>query len=415
MLFALVAALTFKGLVTLGVLPGVATFVDLPLSWLAFALAVARSGRWSPPARRLGWLIAFLALSVVLAWVVHPAELLRPVVYLILLGQPFVLVAALVIDPPSPRLRSALELCVVALLAVQIPIMAWQSLYLGPGDAVQGTLYGSGAGAHVISAVAVAGGLWLLVSDRWPGPLRVALVVCLLAVPFVADAKQVVFAMPALLAGVSWGRYRKKAVLLAVVVAASLVILVTVYRPGRTGLDILGAAALGESGKQVTVEIVWDHLTEDPATFLFGLGPAQTVSRAAFMTTDLFLGADSPLRSLGLAPAAIAVEVQQRADEASGGGTSFDSGVSSAFGVLGDLGLVGVVAYASLLASVFLFLRRIERPQAMVAAGAWAMFAVLGFVYDWWEQPPFSVLLAVISGLALVGPDVPDDLRRADE
>jgi hypothetical protein len=51
----------------------------------------------------------------------------------------------------------------------------------------------------------------------------------------------------------------------------------------------------------------------------------------------------------------------------------------------------------------------------MVAAGAWAMFAVLGFVYDWWEQPPFSVFLAVISGLALVDPGVPEDLRRADE
>ena len=29
------------------------------------------------------------------------------------------------------------------------------------------------------------------------------------------------------------------------------------------------------------------------------------------------------------------------------------------------------------------------------------MFALLGFVFDWWEQPPFSVFLAVLAGLAL--------------
>src|SRR4051794_32598148 len=33
---ALVVALTFKGLVTLGVLPGVATYIDIPVAWGAF-------------------------------------------------------------------------------------------------------------------------------------------------------------------------------------------------------------------------------------------------------------------------------------------------------------------------------------------------------------------------------------------
>ena len=38
-------------------------------------------------------------------------------------------------------------------------------------------------------------------------------------------------------------------------------------------------------------------------------------------------------------------------------------------------------------------------------AAGFAMFAVLGVVFDWWEQPPFSVFLAVLAGLALTEPN----------
>jgi hypothetical protein len=69
--------------------------------------------------------------------------------------------------------------------------------------------------------------------------------------------------------------------------------------------------------------------------------------------------------------------------------------------VLGDLGLFGVVAYLGLFLSVYLALRRTPGPAAVAAAGGWAMFGVLGLVFDWWEQPPFSVFLAVLTGLAL--------------
>ena len=69
--------------------------------------------------------------------------------------------------------------------------------------------------------------------------------------------------------------------------------------------------------------------------------------------------------------------------------------------MFGDLGVAGLVAYAGLLGSMLLALRRTTSPEGLAASGGFAMFAVLGLIFDWWEQPPFSVVLAVLAGLAL--------------
>ena len=69
--------------------------------------------------------------------------------------------------------------------------------------------------------------------------------------------------------------------------------------------------------------------------------------------------------------------------------------------MLGDLGLAGVVAYVGLLGSVLFALRRVASPEGLAAGAGFAMFAVLGLVFDWWEQPPLSVFLGALAGLAL--------------
>src|SRR5689334_15281435 len=199
-LCALIAAVTFRGLVELHALPAVATFLDLPLAWGALAVGLLKRRATSPLLSRLLLWLGLLGLGVALAWAFHPSEALRPIVYLALLGEPFAIVAALLADPPSPRLRRALELTLLAVLLVQIPIAILQLATLGPRDAIQGTLYGAGAGAHVISAVAVVGAIWILsggIGREILGPARLPAAVALLVIPFVADAKQVILAMPA--------------------------------------------------------------------------------------------------------------------------------------------------------------------------------------------------------------------------
>jgi hypothetical protein len=346
------------------------------------------------------WWIVILAAAVVVSWAFSNTELVRPVLYLALLAEPFVLIGALVLDPPSPGARKLLVGTALGLLLLQIPIAFWQAITLGLGDHVQGTLYGAGAGHHTISAVVMIGAIWIALMKQPRFLLRYAAVVPLAAIPFLADAKQVVLALPAVLLVGRW-RSLGDLALRIVAVAGAVTALVLLAPHGQSAVRFIDQTRSGEGGKQQAADVVWNAAKSDPATIVFGQGPAQTVSRAAFMTTDFLLRPDSPLRVFDLRPAEIALQAQAAAEEVSGLGSSFNSGLSSALGVFGDLGVAGLIAYAGLLISVILALRRTRSPEGVAAAAGFAMFAILGVIFDWWEQPPFSVYLAVLAGLAL--------------
>jgi hypothetical protein len=403
-LFALIGALTFKGLVSVGALPSVMTFIDLPLAWGALVVALLKRRERSPFLRRhLQWL-ALLALAVALAWAFNLSEVLRPLLYLALLGEPFALVGALIADPPSPRMRLALERTLLALVLIQIPLAAFQFANIGSRDHIQGTLYKAGAGAHVISAVIVVGAIWILsggIGRHVLGVWRLPVVAGLFFIPFLADAKQVIVALPAIVLASSWRVGRVQFLVRGALVAGALIALFTLAPAGKTAQRFIEDSQQGKGGKQAAALFVWRKLEGDPASLAFGKGPAETLSRAAFMTTDQVQRSDSPLGVLGLKPAAIAVEAHGTAREISHGGTSFNSGVSSTLGVLGDLGIFGVLAYSGLILSLFLRLRTETSPEGIAAAAGFALFLVLGLVYDWWEQPPFSVFLGVLAGLSL--------------
>jgi hypothetical protein len=402
---ALVAALTFRGLVSAGALPPVATFADIGLAWGALGAALLRGVRPShrvPSVPHLRWL-ALLTVAAFLSALFAGTEPARPLLYLALLGQPFALAGALMLDPPSPALRRTLLRLAAALVLVQVPLALWQGATRGVGDVVQGTLAGAGAGAHTMAAVVAVGAIWIAVDPRLRLWTRLSLAAVLLAIPFLADAKQVILALPAIAVIGSWRRPRDIALRLAAV-ATALVLLFVVYPSGDTAAGFLERASAGQSGKGEVAQLVWHNAREDPAILALGNGPATTVSRAAFMTTDLLLRADSPLRAFELEPARFALGAERAATDVSWGGTSFNSGQSSALGVFGDLGVLGALAYGALVVSLIVRLRRVRSPEAIAAAAGFAMFAVLGVVFDWWEQPPFSVFLAVLAGLALTAP-----------
>ena len=405
---AVIAALTFKGLVSLGLLPSVATFLDLPLSWGALFVALSTRHETGAVLRRhLRWL-GLLAAAVLLAWLFNPSEVLRPVVYLMLLGEPFAVAGALIAGPPTPQMRAVLEKLLLALVVIQIPFAYFELIKLGPADRVQGTLYGAGAGAHVMSAVVVVGIIWIL-QGGGPrlGALRIPLLIALAPIPFFADAKQVIVALPIIVLASSWRHGSRLLVVVRVALAlVAIVLLFTVIRAGAAAQRDISQTQQGQGGKEAAASFVWSKISGDSASLAFGKGPAETVSRAAFLTTPQFQtsgfqNSRSPLATLGLSPAPIAVEAQTVAFGTSRGGTSLNTGVSSTLGVIGDLGLFGAFAYFGLLGSLFLALRRESSADGVAAACGFAMFALLGLAFDWWEQPPFGVFLGVLAGLAL--------------
>jgi hypothetical protein len=412
-LCALVAALTFRGLVQLHLLPSVATYLDLPLAWGALAVGLLRRRPSSPLSTRLRSWLAALGLAVCLAWAFHPSEILRPVLYLALIGEPFAIVSALLADPPSPRLRLVLKRTLLALVLIQIPVAALQFATLGASDHIQGTLYGAGAGAHVVSGVIIVGAIWILTGGPGRnvlGAARLPVVAALLFIPFLADAKQVIFALPAILLASSWRVGRLQSLMRAGLVAGAVIALFTLAPASSSTTKYFEENQQGQGGKQATALFLWHKLDSDPASLAFGEGPAETVSRAAFLTTPSGQGLGSPLKVLGLKPAAISVEARSAAAAASGGGyfvnkesqeTSINSGTSSTFGVFGDLGIFGLLVYAGLFLSMFLRLRTETSPEGVAAACGFALFLVLGLVFDWWEQPPFGVFIGVLAGLSL--------------
>jgi hypothetical protein len=80
-LAALIAALTFKGLATLGVLPEIATYLDIPLAWGALLAAVLRSRRDVPKDRAILSFLGLLVFAVCVSYVANPSEPLRPLLY----------------------------------------------------------------------------------------------------------------------------------------------------------------------------------------------------------------------------------------------------------------------------------------------------------------------------------------------
>jgi len=411
---ALVFAIGFRALISVGLLPSVATFLDIPLAWGALLAALLKRGpRTAVASRLLKWL-AGLALAVLASWVFHPTEVLRPIFYLALLGEPFALVGALLLDPPSPRLRKALIATAAALVAIQVPIALFQASRHGVGDQVQGTLYGAGAGGHVMAAIVVVGMIWLLTGARnVPLGWRVPMAAPLLLVPALADAKQVIFALiPGLLIA-KWRRGIGPMLLTAGLAAVAVGSIWIVDPTGaRSSTNFLQQANEGHSGKLAAYQLVWQGVRTDPQSFMFGKGPAETVSRAAFMTTDLLLKENSPLRAFGLQPAQFAIDAQTAAELRSGAinnpglSSSFNSAQSSAMGVFGDLGVVGAVVYLGLFLSLFLALRRSRSRLAIAPLVGWGMLAFLGFLFDWLEEPPFTLFLAVLAALALTEANV---------
>lgn len=400
---AVVATLSFRALSEFGLLPSTATFVDMFLAWGALAAALLRNRRLPPAAIWPLRLLTGLTLCAIASAVMNGNELLRPFVYVLLLGTPFAVVTALVIDRPSPRDRRLLGGVLLAALLVQIPVAFAQSAQKGWGDGVQGTLVGAGAGAHVISAIAVVGAVWILLASSRPLLARLAIALPLLVIPVLADAKQVLLAAPVMLIAGSWGG-RRGAVLRLSAAGITFVALLNVIPAGDTATNFIERARDRQGGKEAAAATVLGALKADPPALVLGFGPAETVSRAAYMTTPLLLRGDSPLHVLGLSPARLAAEAQTDAFKASGGGTSFNTGVSSALGVVGDLGVIGAVLYASMIVYLFVALRRSQQWEAVPAACALALFVLLGLFFDWWEQPPFGIVVGLLVGLALARP-----------
>jgi hypothetical protein len=175
------------------------------------------------------------------------------------------------------------------------------------------------------------------------------------------------------------------------------------YAASGTAVDFIDRSTTNDTGKLAAANALWVDLQASPDDLLLGLGPGESVSRFAFLTTPGLFKEGSPVALLGLSESRGAAKYDAIAFSGPfTGKSSFTSAQSSAMGILGDYGLLGSLAFAALVLAVLAALRHAsDRPLRSAASAAWALLLPLAVVFDWLEQPPFTLAVFLITGLVL--------------
>jgi hypothetical protein len=407
------AALSRVG-VALG-LPSFLNFLHFPFVLGGAILAsMAAGGKANATARMIARGMLSLLLVFLLSWATNSGEILRPLFDWLVFMEPFLLIYAILKAPPSARFASRYWILIGLLSALQFPFGVWQFLTLGWSDVVQGTFIGQGTGAHVAGGVCLLGVLMAIGSAVYETSFikKVTLLAAsalLFSIPVVADAKQAILAFvpAAFMALVRGSKIRVTQLIVAITVAGCLFAAAfMIYQPLRVVLNDK-LISQGAEGKATGIVTVLSFMGRAPVGWVLGIGPGNSVSRVALLTSGGDVSSESPIASLGLKVAPTTDELRRatQADYISSSSSAFTT-TASWLGLLGDCGPIAVCLYVWLGWTTWCAIGRSGwRPIA--AKGAILMAALLGGIYSWLEEPGFMLMVGSIVSLAIV-----DNLRR---
>jgi hypothetical protein len=391
--------------------PHFLNFVHFPLVLGAFSVALLKPSSLprANAIKKCIWI--FLAVNVV-SWLVNGGELLRPVLNWLVITEPFLLLYVLVATPTTSRTASLLWKLLLGICFLQVPLGMYQRVFISGGnpDLVQGTFIGSGTGAHVSGAVAMLGVTVLVCLGAASKGSRFRMLYFVGAIPLfglavLADAKQAVVAfIPGLFFGIlKITKVRPSAIMVPITfLGVTLYMAFHFYKPLQK-VGEHGIMSGGFQGKMFGFLTILSGMGETPTGWLIGLGPGNTVSRVALMTPDAELDATSSIAALGLKTTPLTRKLLY----ATRGNwlwksSSAWSPACSWFGLIGDLGLIGT--------AVYLWMLRVAW-RAAASQGGWLgpsatscviALVLLGGVYSWLEEPGFTLMVALLLGLAIL-------------
>jgi hypothetical protein len=406
-----VAAATLSRVAVAVGAPHFLNFLHFPLVVGAFGVALLKAPS-SPTANAIKKCIwIFLALNIV-SWLVNGGELLRPVLNWLVITEPFLLLYVLVATPTTSRTASLLWKLLLGVCFLQVPLGMYQRVFVSGGnpDLVQGTFIGSGTGAHVSGAVAMLGVTALVCLGAASKASRFRIFYFLGAVPLfglavVADAKQAIVAfIPGLFFGIlKITKIRPSAIIVPVTfLGITLYAAFHFYKPLQK-VGEHGLVSGGFQGKMFGFLTILSAMGETPTGWLIGLGPGNSVSRVALMTPDAQLDATSAVATLGLKTAPLTRKLLY----ASHGNWLWKSSSAWApecswFGLIGDLGLIGTAVYLWMLRVAWRAAARQGGWLGPSATGTVIAMVLLGGVYSWLEEPGFTLMVALLLGLAIL-------------
>ena len=231
-----------------------------------------------------------------------------------------------------------------------------------------------------------------------------------LVVMVVADAKQVLFLVPLALVVLALSIQQRrglgstvKDVLAGLVMASIAGFAIFSYSASQVAFEFIDNSVSNDTGKLAVAPAIASDIGQSPATLVFGMGPGESVSRFSFLTTPRLYKSGSPAVVLGLHDSRGAdryTAISQQGPFT--GDSSFTSPQSSVLDILGDYGLAGTLGFPVLIAVVIGGLRRApDRRLAAAALASWTLLLPLAFLFDWLEQPPFTLAVMALSGLCL--------------
>lgn len=376
--------------------------LDLLLAWGAFGISLVLFLR--RPDRTLATLILALALFA-LAQLTTAAQLGIPFVGAALsyslLALPLAVIATLMLLEPAGTAISRFLILLLGLAALLIPISLIQIPFASHPDDVVGTFPALGLGSHLNGALTGAAALWIL--GRAGTPMETLWAAPFVLVTVISDSKQVLLLLPVVLAFSPAIDLRMWAVRLLIpaigfglAVWAPSVPGVLPEKNGYVVMQVENTTRDGGSRKVAGAEEISQRLSRSPENLLLGLGQAKSVSYPALLADRE--GSQTVGKSLGLEPPLIPV-VLGPWDRLG----SFYSEFSSAIGLIGDLGLLGLITFSVGLIVVGSMIFRTSGPER---GSVWALglfYLGMGFVYIWWEQPVFSLFVSLLVGLTVLG------------
>lgn len=370
-------------------------FLHFPLAVAAFAICVV-SGRSQ---RSLSMApLAWFTLATSISYLSRGTLWFNAILFLLLFVEPFLVAFAILNGRLSRDQLFALIAVALFCCLVQVPACFIQRIAIaGPShDLIVGTFLGQRSGSHVAGALAALGGLAILgalaqSTSRTSRRIGVSTVALLLSVPVMSDSKVVLCAslLPALyVLRTCWGRAPGE--LFGIVCAIALV---AFSIPSATGLIV----------QSIWTKIrgpieVWDLAGFGAGAVLLGAGPGEGISRVALFGVPGYAKPGSPAQELQIGRGAVSARL---GDLPAAMKSSILNPYSSWGSLAGDVGLLGVSAYGSLLLS--LFARKRKHHLKAVSNALLIFVAQLSLFQLWFEEPAMTLVLftlvAALSGV----------------
>jgi hypothetical protein len=349
------------------------------------------------------WFLLVVSLSAI----AHPNNPLRAALFILIAGEPLIVIWAITRWGPDNVALRRISAFAVLIALIQLPIGAHQGLTYGWTDPVQGTLVGHGAAAHVLGGLFALGlfvVLAAILSERIGVALgSIAATACLAMIIATGSMAVLILGVASAAVGALFGGYSRReqrmsrrvgTVVVGAVLGVSALAFVAAWVPGIYDR----AEGLATQGQSLEAGIVRERAAHDPLSLLVGSGPGTSASRASLLLTGPKEG--TPLEFLRLEPTEIGVEIAAAifASNEAFGGTA-ESIASGFLAIVGDLGIVGLVAFSVLMIAIWRCAGRSRSWLVPAARSAILMSASLSFVDNWLEYPEFAIPLAILLGV----------------